>query len=717
MSDVLSLAQQYLDFAKHEVGLQGKPRADTTMTSYRRAIEGFSAAVINAGLALDTLPKTFIQNEWMATQISVHHQPIQLRVRVSAVKHFINWMQARGVVVAPCDLPTITTTPKKKEQQPMSDITYLTDQNQLDPVPAAPSQVQLPQAAVQPPPPAPPRAPQKRNNPLANLLPQGGGFKLRVRREREGDDPSFIGDFPAEQVAAASSVESFLQRVVGPRMLSQGITGDVAFQLSALSPGTGANGAQEGERTRLTIAIGGAPVMTPVAPAVVASAGTQQDLMETITTAQRAQEELAQSISKHLKEKPVPQQNTEEMSELKAMVASLATSVNSLAQRVEYMRDREPMPQQTAPQANDTLGVINAVAQVFSKATPVQQPPMSMEAMFMMMAKAKDVFAPQNVSIDTSPLEEQIADLKSRMKKDDLLESMTKFKQLKELFQEVGGETSASKPTGLGAALGNLLTQVVSNPEPIAAAAERVLGALAVARGVADAKPPSQQRPQLPPELLKATLALLETTSPEAAVGAAHEWLTLMQRVPQTQAAAARFLGLVKEAKTTEAGICLRQVASMLGFKEQASADRCANIAKAVVAQVQQHESEEEVDEEPEAQGPADLNIRVGGVQAAGDDADDGEGEEDEEGEEGEEAEGADDAADDEADGADEEGAPPADVAEDTTPPAELPDDFDSVVEEVVAAPKRGRKARKQAAATPPPVAEAEADTTTLPVF
>lgn len=723
MSDIIELAQQYLDFAKNEVGATGKRRADTTMTSYRRAIEGFTAAVVNSGRALDALPADFIQTSWMETQISVHHQPIQLRVRVAAVKHFINWLRARNIVVAPCDLPIITTTPKK-EPPPMSDITYLTDQNQLDPVPAAPPQVQLPQAAVQPPPPAAPRPVPKRTNPLANLLPQGGGFKLRVRREREGDDPSFIGDFPAEQVAATGAVESFLQRVVGPRMVAQNITGDVTFQLSALSPGTGTNGPQEGERSRLTVSVGGPMPTTTTAPAVAASVvggapSAQQELMETVNIAQRAQEELANTITKHLKEKPVPQ-NTEEMSELKSMVASLASSVSALARQVEsaqFSAERErPMPM---PQANDTLGVINAVASVFKNAAPAQQPPMSMEGMFAMMAKAKDVFAPQNVSIDTSPLEDQIAELKQRLGKDDLLSTMTKFKQLKELFQEVGGEKSAPQPTGLGAALGNLLTQVVSNPEPIAAAAERVLGALAVARGVADPKPPSQQKPQLPPELLTATKELMETSSPEAAVGAAHEWLTQLQRVPQTQGAAGRLIVLMKEGKTTELGIFLRQVATMLGFKEQATADRCANIAKAVVAQVQNHEAEEEPnDEQTEEQGQADLNIRVGGVRAgAEEDADDGDEEaEGEEGEEAEEAEGAEDVAGEEADAPDDEGAAPAEGAEDVAPP--VPDDFDAVVAATPMPSKRGRKARKQQAATPPPVIEPEAtDTTTPPVF
>lgn len=214
MSDIRQLTQEYLQFAATETDKKGNRRAATTMTSYRRALEGFAAAVEQSGLPLTELPESFIEKNWVATQQSVMTQPIQLRVRAGAVKQFTQWLFRNSIPCAPMRHLSIKTPPPKQKQtkeNDMSDVTSLGDAMlQADPVPSTQPQ-QYPSYETQlpaPPPPqrqAAPQPPQQRQqkapvgpgrpaNPLASMLPSGH-YKMRVRREREADDPVWLGDY------------------------------------------------------------------------------------------------------------------------------------------------------------------------------------------------------------------------------------------------------------------------------------------------------------------------------------------------------------------------------------------------------------------------------------------------------------------------------------------------------------------------------------------
>lgn len=691
--DVQALTQQYALYAATETDKRGQTRSPSTLTSYRRALEGFAAAVANSGLTLETLPEDFLEKHWMATQQSVLHQPIQLRVRIGALKQFKQWLWNQNVPCAPLTFPEVMTPPPKPKQPKETLVTYPPDDAmQADPVPSAQTYVPPPApqvVATVVPPPAPKQVPGKPmpgKNPLAAMLPSSQ-YKLRVRREREMDDPVWVGDFPADRVAAAGAVEPFLGREVAPRLVAQGITGDVTFLVSSVGP----NG-QESERNRLTVSC--APqVMAPVQSVAAPVAGvatmpmpagnpSSQELADLLSNYRRAQEELEERIAKKMEAqqapKPAPVEErkpvaNEELNDLKDMVASLANSVRDLSTRLderEYARvermDAAPAPAPQPPQL-DILGVIREVtAMTKAQQAPVQQPSQALDmlGMFKVMAEAKQIFQPQQVNIDVSPLEERMEHLQQQLasqakKKDEISETVEKFKALKELFGVVGGETSASKPTNsLGSALGNLLDKVVNNPAPLAEAVERILGAtaqMAAARnGVAPPPRAQPPQPQIPPQVLQATKALLDADGAEATVVAAHEWLGLLTQVPALAKPAERITAMLREGKKTELTIFLRQVFTHLGFGAHADAAKVTQMVKDILTQVAQARAEAEGDDEEaeeEADSPPDLTVRVGGVQTM-EQADDEEEEADEE---------ADEAGDEEE--ADEE-APPTDPRE-----------------------------------------------------
>lgn len=695
MSNIRQLTQDYLHFAANETDKKGNKRAATTMTSYRRALEGFAAAVEQSGLDLTQLPEAFIERNWLATQQSVIRQPIQLRVRVGAIKQFTQWLFRSNIPCAPMRYPAIQTPPpkpKEPKEMPINDVTSLGDaMMEADPVPSTNSHQNVVLYPPPPPEPAPaprvaapaptaaPRpqkavgAPGRPSNPLAAMLPTGH-YKMRVRREREADDPVWLGDYPAERVAAAGAVEPFLAREVVPKLLAQGISGDVTFLVCALSPD-----GREGERARITVAaVPQAQVQTVAAPVagvatapVPVPAGMQpNEMADMLSYHRRAQEELEERLAKKIEAqqaaqaaKPVvteaPRQNGE-MDDLKRLVGQLAGTVQNLAARLEE-REMErveplPMPQPAAPQL-DILGVIREVtAMTKAQQQPVAapQPAMGLAEMFNVMAQAKHVFQPQQVNVDVSPLEEQISDLRAQLssqakKKDEIVEMVEKFKAMRELFGVVGGEMGASKPTNsLGSALGNLVNRVIENPAPLADAVERILTATAQVKAAQNGTPPPPRAAQpavqqLPPQLGQASKALVEAESSEAAVVAAHEWLTMLLQTPQLKTAGERITGLIRAGKTPELAIVLRQVLTHLGEGESATANRCKEIAKAIIEQVQAaneaREAEESDEEEEEA---ADLTVRVGGVRAAAED------EEEEDEEEEEEDEDEDDSDEDE---------------------------------------------------------------------
>lgn len=689
MRDII---EQYLEFAATETDKQGNHRAPTTLNSYRRALEGFATAVEQSGLGLEELPEDFLETAWMATQQSIHGQPIQLRVRVGALKQFSQWLFRNEIPCAPMRFPEVKIQPKPKppkEETTMNNDAYLGDATlAADPIPSTqtipPVQPAM-QVAVPPPAPKKPM-PQPKANPLAAMLPSSQ-YKLRVRRERELDEPVWVGDFPADRVAAAGAVEPFLGREVAPRMVAQGITGDVTFIVCSVGP----NGQEVGERTRMTISCvpTSAQVQSVPAPVVGASAATvsanpsSQELADLLAQHRRAQEELEERLSRKMAEqqaaqvkaaqpKPMPveqvrPQVNEEMEDLKSTVASLAGVVQALAQKLDE-RDRAPMmeyappppPQPAAPQLDMVALMREMMAMTKAQQAPTPPPQPGLGEMFTMMAQAKQMFAPAQVNIDVSPLEEEIRELKKGLvaqaaSKSRTMEMLEEVKAMKEVFSLVGGD-SAPKPTNkLSNALGGLVEKIIENPAPLAEAVERILGATAQVQAAKTGAPlpPRPQpppQPQVPPQVVQAAARLLDAAPGDATVIAAHEWLTLMGQVPAFAKVTEKISTFLREGKTTELGIYFRQVFAHLGLAEKAQPNLLSRIANDLVARVRgdnteaEEQDEQDEGEEEEQDGPPDLTVRVGGASDQDDSSQDEEQDEaqDEEAEEQEEAPPAD---------------------------------------------------------------------------
>jgi hypothetical protein len=665
---VRKLIEEYLDFAGTEQDAKGNVRAKSTMTNYRRALEGFATAVEYGGNDLKALPNDFMVKSWLPTQDSVAQQPIQLRVRASAVKQFTQWCFRNNIEVAPFEHLAVNIERKPKPAPvpvPVTQERVMTPELSLadavDNVPATSTYVPPPPPA---PVPAPPPMPQQRQtqqkapvgsgrpaNPLSGLLPTGQ-YKLRVRREREMDEPVWVGDFAAERVATYGAVEPFLGREVGPRLAAQGVTGDITFMVSAVSPD-----GREGERARLTVAVAPPQQAAPAnfggvqsIPAPVVGGGG--DLVDLLAHHRKAQEEIEERIAQRLDrqqaqqqaQRPAPQpepvqqrrpsrDDDDEMAELRSMVRSLAGTVNSLASRLEAREmDRfDGLPAQPAAPAAPQLDILSVIKEVaaLNKPAPVQ-PAMGMSEMFGLFGQMKSVFQPQQVNIDVSPLEERMEELAKAVAqtqqkggKSRTMEMVEEFKAMKELFQMVGGGTDAPKPTGLSSALGSLVEKLVNDPEPLAMAVERVLGATAGLKGASSGRPAtsptSQQSPSanVPESVRSAMRAMTRADSPESLVVAAHEWLTSMAEVPALQAVTTRVTTLIREEKTTELAIAMKQVFGKLGAA--LDANKAKQMAEAILAQVKaSNESgdDAEVDEEVGAEvveQTADYTVRVGG--------------------------------------------------------------------------------------------------------
>lgn len=723
--DIRGLAQQFITYVAGETDNNGNRRSASTISGYRRAMEGFVAAAeaFNGG-NLSGLPENFIETHWMETQQSVADKPIQIRVRIGALKQFSQWCHRNNVACAPMTYPQIKTPPRKKKEEPVTDLNSLGDVMQVDPVPSttnvvpmqnysqAPYVEQAPQRAAPPPQKAAPKpnGSGRPANPLATLLPSGQ-YKLRVRREREMDDPVWVADFPAERVAVHGALEPFLGREVAPRLAVQGLTGDVTFLVSAVGP-TGT----EGERARITVAIPAAPIASAPAP-VMAPMGVMTpppqgaDIAETLAYHRRAQEELEERLTKRIEQqRPSPAQEerrpqrNDEMDDLKRMVGSLASTVRDLAERLEDRdRDRDRLdglmaqqqPAPAAPPQLDLLAVIKEVAAMTNKqaAPPPPAPPQpGIMEMFSMMAQAKQMFAPAQVNIDVSPLEDQIAEINKRLesttkKKGEVSEVLSTMRDVKELMALMGVAPAGGKDkSGLGSALGSLVDKIVNDPEPIAMAVERVLKATAEVKAAntsgraPTAQAPAQPRDPLPPQLRSTTDALLSAQGDAAIVAAAYEWITALGNVPQTKKLADRLTSLLREQKINELTVYLRQILTHFGYGDRVGINVIQTIAQTLVAQVRKANdaSDEEESEDTEDDGNPDLTVRVGrgrGEEAA-DDSDE------------EEVEASDDDGDE-----DEEADEPAD---------EVVEEEDEPVVEAVEpepAPRRGR--RKKEVMTP----------------
>lgn len=730
---VATLVQTYLNFAATEVNGKGKVRAYSTMSSYRKALAGFVTAVEESGLELAQLPEDFIETKWLATQGAVINQSVQLRIRATAVSMFQKWLFINNIPCAPLRNLKVTTPPPKQhvapEEQPMSNVTTLQDVSQLGDLTreegAVPATQSYAPPVMQPAVPLPqPRQPQQapqvmqkpqpvaRVNPLAGMLPTAQ-FKLRVRRERDGDEDVFVGDYLSDRVRMAGAIEPFLAREVGPTLAKQGVYGDVSFIVCAVSPTN-----VEGDKTRYTINVPGGPAQVAAAPMQqVQQASTREELLDVLTTSRRATEELEERLTTKLgTQQSTERGNMSEMDEMRAMMRQMAGTIQTLAERIESRDSRreEPAPasvQQAAPQL-DILKVMefadSAAARRNQPAAPAA-PPMGLTEVLGLMAQAKTIFQPQNIQVDTTPMEDKLDKTLALLaaKPKGLIDTLKEFKEAKELFQMVGGEVSGPKPTGFGATLGAMFMKFIENPAPIAEAAERVLNA---ARGAAQT-PPTQ--PQFPPQVIAATNAVLGVQDPSALVLAVHEWMKTLSELPAFVKPVQRLSELARNADVNGFGLYLQQVFKALGA--QVPPDKCANIAQVLISQlpkpqlaapapepeVDEAEGEDDDEGEGEDEGPVDMTIRVGGAEPEESDDDDAD------------ADGDDDAPD-EAGSADEDGAEQDEAPDDAAEAARAEEageegpaieasaeEIEEAVTETKSERRKRRKAEKEASMLP----------------
>jgi hypothetical protein len=772
MADVKTieaLIPEFLTVIGNEDIGNGLKRNRDTIKSYELALNGFVMAMGHYDLPIEQLPEDFLERQWLELHVHQMFNAQQFSARLKGVKYFSRWLRTRGIAVPHFRMPGEEAKKrvhrasgfsqfdeKTLAEDPVTTLKKLAAIGQTqDPAPLAvpianphatlqanPHEASMtvndtPQAAPEPTQSASlqniipiagqarpaPRPAGRTANPLASMLPSSQ-FKLRVRRERETDDPVWVGDFPADRVVAAGAIEPFLGKEIAPRLVALGITGDVTFLVSAVAPD-----GKEGERSRITVTSPASPMAqqppapmsahqampTPMSahqampmsahqgmsaqPAMNAQTPAERiqplgggfvpsELAEVLAQHRRAQEELEERLSRKFErpQAPVEDNRHDELNDLKQMVGQLAGSVRDLAMRVEDRRLYEPVQPAPlpAPTGNSQLDMLTVLRELVAMSKPVPQPPpppapppMGLGEIFTVMGQAKAMFAPQNVNIDVSPLEEQISDLRTQIssqakKKSGVAEMIEEVKGLKELFNIVGGDQSPSKPTSsLGSAIATLVERVSSDPAPFAQAvsifmnrnkpdADGQMGAQMggqmgaphrqrvgpdgrpIGLGVAPVGPngmPMQpgvggpgangQAPGIHPRLAALTAAVLKAEEPQAVVVAMHEWFTVLTQIPVFQKAAVTMTSLIQENKGTELAIYLRRVFTHLGYAEQATPERLSKLSTTLLESI--HETDEDEDEDEE-KGPPDLTIRVGGVRKAdeADEADDDDGEADE---------------------------------------------------------------------------------------
>lgn len=667
---IASLVARYLTFAATEVKREGgKMRSPATLLGYRRALDGLITAVTESGLTLRELPPDFIETKWLATQAHVAKQAVQLRIRATAVSMFQKWLFQNNIPCAPMRNLNVPTPPPKihppKEltmsNATLQDVTQLGDAaREENPVPmvqfapAMPTTVPVPQPRPQP------QMVQRpvtavNANPVTAMMP-AEQFKMRVRREREaGEEPVYLNDYPHDRVKLAGAIEPFLVREVAPLLRGQGITGDVTLLVSALT-----RSGVEGDKTRFTICIPSGPavaaapqqVLGVVAPTM---ANTREELADLLAVERRARDEFSEQLDRKLpqaQQHAAPEPRMSEMDEMRQGMRQLMGVVQNLAERLES-RDsqRAPAPEPVALAPVPQLNIMEVMKFADDMASRRSGPPAASQQlgpteMMKLMAEMKAVFQPQNINVDVSPLEEELKAMRreaAASKPKTIVEMLTEFKAVKELFQTVGGEVSSPKPT-FGSALGGMFLKLIENPTPIADAAERILSA---ARGVQSPAAPAQ--PQFPPQVIEATKAVLAAQEPGAVLLAVHEWMRTLGEMPAFVAPVKRLSELARAGDVNGFGLYVQQVFKGLGAT--VSPDKCAAVAQAIISQIsgvkpqeqleaaedgegeegEEGDGEDDGEEEPEV--PVDMNIRVGGAQEQEEDGgDEEEGEEEDAG-------------------------------------------------------------------------------------
>jgi len=722
-SSIQDICVAFLEFVKEDLSPRtNKPISPSTMSSFRRAMEGFAYAVDQVKQPLASLPDDFLETTWMATQESVHSKPIHLRIRVGAIIRFLAWLrQNRIPFPETMRIPNITTPARRTEGSPpftsSTPFTPTVVRSPVTPAPEEPEMNDLPlndpmndevnnppqtqslppqQTATQ----AAPRLPKQQAPAKQPELLNARKDMVRVRRERPGDDPIFISDHEYAKVAAFGALDPFLKQVVGPGL---NIVGDVTFLVARVVDG------REGPATRCSVTLQSSNA-TQQPPAVKEQVMTQTpnntDVLGAFEQQRRVLEEQEARMLKRIEEmqRGTPQGNSE-MDSIKSMLGSLASSVQALAQRVEAreMEQQAPPPPPVAAgtNSNDILAmVLKQFMEQKVAPPPVAEKSQSLFDDLSKLTQLQTLFAQKNVQIDTSPLEEQLADLRKQLaettKKDELSDVMVKVKAMMDFTKLLNGD----KPVREGAMgfFGGLLEKVINDPSPLAEAAERILTA---ARSGAPMPPgaakPNQQQ-GLPPAVKAATeqvLTAAKQKNEEAIVVAMHNWMSTMVSAGEPFSKITKKLSDLfadGENKRRELGLLLKHIFTQFGYGQHADPVTVTWMVTAVVETVAEVNAgnQEEIEEEEEVEveeTPAepDLVIRVGGAAPAEAEVEEPEeeegGEEEEPEEEGEEPE--------EAQAANE--SPEAEEPEEEVAPAPEP------AAEPEATPSKPRRGKKNA--------------------
>jgi len=625
----------FMEEAKRTPAHTGRIRTPSTLSHWRRGIEGFLLAVTHHGGDVTKLPDDVLTTTWVQTQghRASTKSAIQLNLRMSAVRQFLTFLRTRGFAVpltihipkfavttpasAAAPMPTIVSagpaptpvtlpaspdpTPlaaaSAQTESPMSDVPQFGSEYLDDPPPtafvppAAPSApvptvqaappviVQLPPPPTQPvptiaqvqraqqprpmprpvvpvigglsgapplppapapsysaprspPPPLPPLRPvDPAENPLAAYMHEPG-YKLRIYVEDDSGEVLHATDVEARLLAEYGGPEPLLQKRILSRVLNViGSRPWVQFYIAPVSP----SGEVSPQRAPFKIVV--PPTMqvaaaSPTTQAAVASSAAVADaVVETLEPAMRAQREEVAQLAAHVRTPEPIRVTVPADAGIDAKLAALTATVDKLSAVVVQLASTPTAPPAPAAPAMNELLMAKLLDAVLTRNAPPPPPPtptQSTAEMVATFAQLKDVFAPAHVSVDTSPLEDSVKELKQQLSQlangqrggvSGMAGTLRELKEVGDLFASFRG--NSEPPSSLGALTLGALQKVVENPEPLANAVGSIIAGVAAARG-GQAAP----RPLIPPDVKAAFDAVLSASTEaevaERAIGLAR---------------------------------------------------------------------------------------------------------------------------------------------------------------------------------------------------
>ena len=418
-------------------------------------------------------------------------------------------------------------------------------------VQAAPRPAPAMTQVVRSPPPRPsyqsPAFSDDRSNPLAQYLSQPGS-KLRVYLEEEADEPTCVGDFDAALLGQLGGAEPLLQQRAMPRC--QSFLNGRAVARMFIIPIT-AEGRQmiEGKASfKLAVPHSLQTYNPPGSQAQaqqLSASAVADEVRDSIEPTMRAGLEglnLAAQRFQQVQPAPAPTPTTDPaVAALQAQVAQLSQGMGQLLEVMarqnadaEAKRVAAAQPDMTQMMMLKLLDRVMAPpAAPAAPATPAQ----SMGEQVAIFAQMKDVFSPQNVSVDTTELEKRMEELSRQNTalitsiannaggSSKILGEMKVLREAAEMFH-LAAVTPAST---FGGMLMQAFQKVVENPEPLAEAASTVLTALRGGVGGGTAAPTSL-RDRLPPVVRQTLEAMLSADTTEAVAQKGVQFVEILSK-------------------------------------------------------------------------------------------------------------------------------------------------------------------------------------------